>query len=316
MKKLSDLFHVTYGTKFDYNKMTPSDDSSGIAFVSRTSKNNGVVSMVERYNDVNPIPKGNITVTLGGTYVLSSFVQIHDFYTAQNVAVLYPKEDMCIREKIYLCACIKMNRFKYGAFGREANTTLKDIEVPDLSEIPDWVYSLELPDFESHKKPAIEMDEYIDFNSSLWKEFDITSLFKLSKGKYYPKSSYGKGNTPLISATDTNNGIADYTDLEPTYQGNCLTLGKVKMSVYYQESPFCCSHDVTVLEPMYKFNQYIGMFVKVVLQQDQYRYNYGRQIQLNVAKGIKIKLPVDANGNPDWDFMENYIKQLPYSSSI
>ena len=52
MKKISDLFHVTYGTKFDYNKMTPCDDLDGIAFVSRTSKNNGVVSMVERYNDI------------------------------------------------------------------------------------------------------------------------------------------------------------------------------------------------------------------------------------------------------------------------
>lgn len=316
MKKLSDLFHVTYGTKFDYNKMTPCDDLNGIAFVSRTSKNNGVVSMVEKYNDIEPIPKGNITVTLGGTYVLSSFVQINDFYTAQNVAVLYPKEKMSIREKIYICACIRMNRFKYGAFGREANTTLKNILIPDLSEIPDWVYKIEIPDFESNKKPVNEFSQQLDLNIAEWKEFDISEIFNLSKGKYYSKQSYAKGSTPLISATDTNNGIADYTDIEPAYQGNCLTLGKVKMTIYYQDGPFCCSHDVTVLEPRFKFNQYIGMFVKVILEQDQYRYNYGRQIQLNVAKTIKLKLPVNKEGEPDWDFMENYIKQLPYSSSI
>ena len=29
-----------------------------------------------------------------------------------------------------------------------------------------------------------------------------------------------------------------------------------------------------------------------------------------------IKLPVDSNGNPDWQFMENYIKSLPYSGSL
>ena len=31
---------------------------------------------------------------------------------------------------------------------------------------------------------------------------------------------------------------------------------------------------------------------------------------------FKIKLPVDKNKNPDFDFMENYIKSLPYSASM
>ena len=29
-----------------------------------------------------------------------------------------------------------------------------------------------------------------------------------------------------------------------------------------------------------------------------------------------IHLPVDADGNPDWQFMENYIKTLPYGDRI
>ena len=50
MVKLNDLFDISYGTKFDWNKMT--EEQNGIAFVSRTSKNNGVVGYVERYNDL------------------------------------------------------------------------------------------------------------------------------------------------------------------------------------------------------------------------------------------------------------------------
>jgi len=30
----------------------------------------------------------------------------------------------------------------------------------------------------------------------------------------------------------------------------------------------------------------------------------------------KIKLPVDDNGNPDWEFMEDFIKSLSYSSNL
>ena len=29
-----------------------------------------------------------------------------------------------------------------------------------------------------------------------------------------------------------------------------------------------------------------------------------------------IKLPVDSNGKPDWQFMEDYIKSLPYSINL
>ena len=31
---------------------------------------------------------------------------------------------------------------------------------------------------------------------------------------------------------------------------------------------------------------------------------------------MKIKLPVTPSGEPDWKFMENYIKSLPYSKHI
>ena len=29
-----------------------------------------------------------------------------------------------------------------------------------------------------------------------------------------------------------------------------------------------------------------------------------------------IQLPVDENDNPDWQFMEDYIKSLPYSKNL
>ena len=29
-----------------------------------------------------------------------------------------------------------------------------------------------------------------------------------------------------------------------------------------------------------------------------------------------IKLPVISDGTPDWEFIENYIKSLPYSANI
>ena len=99
LTELNKLFEVKLGNKFDANKMTFLDDGD-INFISRDSKNNGCVGTVEKYKGVEPFNEGLITVSLGGVYLLSSFVQPKKFYTAQNVAVLTPKQPMDLNEKI------------------------------------------------------------------------------------------------------------------------------------------------------------------------------------------------------------------------
>lgn len=137
--QLSEVFDMTYGNKFDLNKMTltSKDDKEGVVFVSRTGKNLGVAATVKQLSNTAPYPVGCITVALGGS-ILSSFVQQSPFYTAQNIAVLKPKNpELSHAAKIFYCMCIERNRFRYTTFGREANRTLKSLLVPD--SIPEWV---------------------------------------------------------------------------------------------------------------------------------------------------------------------------------
>lgn len=138
--ELRDIFNVSYGNKFDLNKMPVVDedlDQDGVAFVGRSGKDNGITAFVGRVENVKPYEAGLITVALGGA-ILSSFVQPRPFYTGQNVAVLEPKAPMSIAEKLYYCLCIERNRHRYSAFGREANRTLKVLEVPPRADLPKW----------------------------------------------------------------------------------------------------------------------------------------------------------------------------------
>lgn len=265
MVKLNELFDISYGTKFDWNKMT--EEQNGIAFVSRTSKNNGVVGYVERYNDQEPYPSGTITVSLGGTYVLSSFVQIHEFYTGQNVAVLIPKTSMSIEVKLFYCYCIEKNRYKYSAFGREANKTLKELLVPGLDEIPKKYIETQIPDFSI--KTGKVMDSYMELDTTDWKEYSYGEIFEI-KGGYYNKKPVHliNGEIPFIGATRENNGITELysaDDISTFYKdgsmkeddydnkifsGNCITVLNNGASVgyaFYQDRDFTCSHDINVL---------------------------------------------------------------------
>lgn len=135
--KVRDIFNISYGNKLDLNKMTRTSD--GVGFVARTSKNNGVVATVEIIDEIEPYPSGLITVALGGS-VLSSFVHLKPFYTAQNVAVLSPKDTMSVEELIFYCTAIQKNAFRFNACGREANRFLKDLAIPARKAIPIWVY--------------------------------------------------------------------------------------------------------------------------------------------------------------------------------
>lgn len=336
MKELKDLFDITYGTKFDWNKM--SEEKGGIAFVSRTSKNNGVVGYVERYKDIEPYEQGLITVSLGGTYVLSAYVQVVPFYTGQNVAVLTPKSVMTIEKKLFYCYCITKNRYKYSAFGREANKTLKNLLVPDENEIPEEFFKVKAPDFSNKTQPLIEAK--MDLNVKSWHEYTYGQLFEIKGGYYNKKPEHiVKGCIPFIGATRENNGMTEvyseddislfYKDgsmKEDAYEnkvfdGNCITVVNNGASVgyaFYQETEFTCSHDVNVLYLKYRtLNPEIALFLIAVIEMEKYRWNYGRKWRPKRMPESIIKLPsVEVKGTyePDWEYMEKYIRQCRYSA--
>jgi type I restriction enzyme M protein len=74
--------------------------------------------------------------------------------------------------------------------------------------------------------------------------------------------------------------------------------------------------DVRILLPKFKIDSFIGLFMKTILQLEKYRYNYSRKMGTDRLNEFKIKLPADSDNKPDWNFMRNYIKSLPYSSNI
>lgn len=133
---LSDLFDVNYGVNLDLNKLET--EPSGINFVSRTSKNNGVSSRVKMIDGIEPLPAGVLTVAAGGS-VLETFVQDSPFYSGRDLYWLRPKVQLTLEEKLYYCSCIRKNRHKYS-YGRQANRTLKNILIPSLDSVPEWVY--------------------------------------------------------------------------------------------------------------------------------------------------------------------------------
>ncbi len=134
--ELAEIFDITYGVNLELNRMTAS--STGIPFVGRSDRNNGVTARVLQIEGIEPNPAGTISVAGGGGSVLATFLQPEPYYSGRDLFYLTPIVDMTDSQKLYYCACIRANRYRYSN-GRQANKTLKTLMVPQVKSIPSWV---------------------------------------------------------------------------------------------------------------------------------------------------------------------------------
>ena len=315
--RLDALFDVDYGTKFDLKQMhqTTAADSDGISFVSRTRENLGVAGYVRPWNGRPPLDAGLITVALGGSYLLSAFVQERPFYTAQNVAVLTPRADMPFSEKLFYCLCLSKNRFRYSAFGREANRTLSAIAVP--AAMPVSFQGISLSSGSISRDPAVPAP--LELDPTDWKEFKLSDLFDISGTQTTTLTALrasGSGAYPYVTTQTKNNGVGGFYD-HGTEKGNVLVIDSAVLGYCsYQQAEFSASDHVEKLTPRFSMNQYIALFLTTVMNLERYRYNYGRKAsQQRLRRGV-VRLPATEEGRPNWQFMEKYIKAMPYSSNL
>ncbi|MFI6680142.1 restriction endonuclease subunit S [Kribbella sp. NPDC050470] len=310
---------MTYGNKLDMNKMTRADRLTGIAFVGRKGGldgHSGVSGFVQPVPGLQPYQRDLLTVALGGSRLLSSYVQQRPFYTAQNVAVLEPLDSsMPLLHRLYYAMCIRRNAFRYTAFGREANRTLGTIQLPDL--VPDWVDKAQIPTVAGLAKSAAPHVPLGD--PTAWASFVLGDLFSIYKGRRLTKAARLPGGVRFIGASEKNNGITDMNDVSPTFQGGCLTVPYNGNSVgwaFYQDAPFFACDDVNVLVPKTQVSKWSLLFVAAVIKHLRFRYTYGYKWTLERMQTTSINLPGTTAGEPDWQFMESVMLGLPFSGSL
>lgn len=194
-----------------------------------------------------------------------------------------------------------------------------------------------------------------ELNTATWKEFSLNRVFTLKGGFYNKKPEHSQeGKIPFLASTENDNGVTEYYVIDDIYQwnktgeedftldkklykGNCIavTVNGSVCNAFYQKEEFTCSHDITAFYLNgHLLNSLLGMFLCTVIMKDKYRWSYGRKPH-DVKKFGKsiIKLPIQHNADgspvidktkqysekgyiPDWQFMEEYIKSLPYGDRL
>lgn len=318
MPKISDLFTLDYGHSLELNRLQQSTAPDAINFVGRAARNNGVTARVKLIPGLTPRPAGTITVALngqGGAGV--AFLQPFPFYSGFHVMVLTPKKSMTEQEKLWWAMCITANRFRYG-FGRQANRTLKNLNLPSPGDMPAWVKTTNTNIYKGAELPASTATVELR-DTTTWRSFVLQDLFDIRKGQRLTKAQMLPGDIPYVGASDTSNGVTARIGQTPIHRGGTISVsynGSVA-EAFYQPEPYWATDDVNVLYAKgFELAPATALFLCAVIRLEKYRFSYGRKWHLERMREAVIRLPATIAGKPDWAYMERYIKTLPFSSQI
>ncbi|MFT0848856.1 restriction endonuclease subunit S [Actinomycetaceae bacterium L2_0104] len=313
MKRLDGIFDLRYGHSLELNALKQVTAPNGVNFASRAMGNNGITARV--LTDLTPGLSGEITVALGGNGVLSAFVQPEPFVCGRDVMILTAKDStMTTVEKLWWCRCIWENRYRFS-YGRQANRTLGALLVP--SAPPSWLQGLQVPTNGGLARPdgaAVPLS-----SPDSWGVFEVEDLFDIASGKYVPAILKVPGATPQVTSSAKNNGVSRHLDLAPNFLGGTISVARNGSvgTAFFQPVPYFATDDVRVWSAKKgALTATQGLFVCAVIMLEKFRYSYGRKWSVKHMETTEIRLPADAAGQPDWEYMDSFMRGLPFSAAI
>lgn len=298
-----------------------------IPYITSSALNNGIKYFVANQNDT--LEDNAISVNRNGSVGYAFYHKYFALYSNdcrklklkehnnEAVSLFITSQIMCQKEK-----------FNYGYKLGTGRLKRQNIMLPvDADEKPDYAYMERYINslitdkkqkyLEYVKQQLLELTycsiEKIDEKE--WREFCIDDIFIISAGKRLEKHNMTAGETPFIGATDSGNGITNYVSnknesldknvLGVNYNGNGVAIA------FYH--PYECLFTDDVKRFHLKNgndNAYIFLFLKTIILQQKSKFSYGYKFNGKRMTRQYLLLPVDDEGNPDYDYMEQYTKNL------
>jgi len=149
-----------------------------------------------------------------------------------------------------------------------------------------------------------------------WSDFRLLDLFSYVRGNQNDMASLLPGDVPLVSAKNTNNGFKGFVEPRSDsniFIGHCLTINNDGDGgagiAYYQPAKMLLDTHVTDLIPNKSMKKETMLFIAscITVQRDKFGHGYSlNNARLSV---FRVMLPIDNQGQPDYTFMEEYIRE-------
>ena len=140
---------------------------------------------------------------------------------------------------------------------------------------------------------------------------DIFDIKQTANGIDKIKLVQGEGTYPYVTRSDINNGINTFVCEQPGYvmnAGNCISVGLDTQTAFYQPESFYTGQNIQILRST-KLNAHNARFMLPLLKKTLSIFSWGGNgATLTRLRRSRIFLPIDDSGQPDYDFMERYMR--------
>lgn len=328
--KIIDVLGTSHNSKPYHLENLVKDEKKGYPYISRTSLNNGYQCFVSDDKDYLLNPANCISF---GAENAEYFYQPKE-YVSGNKLYFYENQKckkqllqffvMCLNKAIQNCG------FGYGMGLTGTRSDKRTFLLPvtptgeiDYDFMESFIQKLEnakLYEYKEYAKKRVneilfsKKNENVKLEEHEWKVFKIKDLFtSIQRGKRLTKENQISGTVPYISSSAMNNGVDNYISNENKVRKffNCLSLansGSVG-SCFYEPFEFIASDHITHLKNKDR-NKFSYLFEATLLNRLSAKYNFNREINDDRISTEVIILPTIPSGEPDYLYMENYIKEI------
>lgn len=317
--RVGELFAAERGKVKNIQPLCPGETP----IIAAGAYNQGIAGMYE----IDSAYENRITISCNGAGCGSTFYHPYKFNVNGDAITLIEKSSMSDKAKSFI-ACI-LN----GAFTRKYSYEEKCSPQKALDEIvrlpstpngdPDWAYmesymaNLEAKVAESLTMLQAAKDaEKKKVDTREWGEFRVGELFDIKHPAARSEKKYCDGEINYVSSGAFNNGVANKLMPLPNElldRGGCITVSPLDGSSFYQEEDFLgrggSGASISILYNSH-LNRNNALFICSVIRSSANGFGYTDLLNGENLKSLTIKLPKDKTGQPDWVYMEEYMRKM------
>lgn len=304
-----------------------------------TTENNGISCYVKKENAT--IFKNCISVAANGDAPV--FYQSNEFTILQDAYVIdFKDKKLNKKENLFFTALLKKGLKKFDWANKSSWERVKnenillptthngeidfnfmesfvaELEAERVAELEAYLAAASLKDYEL---TAAELSALSKFENYNWGEFRLGDLFEVNSSKKIFHANtleniYNEqisNSLPYVVRTTKNNGIAGYINENQIYanEANTLSFAQDTFTVFYQKQKYFTGNKVKVLKSKFDLkNSNVMHFLVACFQKVLANLSWGDGSTVTSIKQIKIQLPINKDGDIDFEFMNNFIKAI------
>lgn len=312
-------------------------DENGFPFLCASNFNNGINQQMPRVNGDNIESTPENIIAWGKQ--CPKFTYHHERCVTNQGIYYYALPNECTEDAArFLCTVLQATCADAGTYndcliGERVDSTIIRLPVKDEYE-PDWAY------MESYMKDVMgEQERQLDsllksssepkkVDTSKWGNFYIGDLFeklnlKCRKGNNFNKAvdisaeQTKEFSLPLVNAKHSNNGVM-YYGRSDEWDSAEMTIDIVEDGaasagdVYAQPQRTGVLYNAYLVKPLWNCkSEFVLQYMASVIEKSiKAHFGYENKCTWDKVKSQVIKLPITSSGEPDWQYMEDYMRQV------